>query len=316
MTLDDHPKVQGYNFEKEFNFTEFIDSYFNTGFQATNLKLALDIVKQMRKDKAYITLGFTSNMISSGVRDMITYLTKHKLINMLVTPAGGIEEDMIKVFKPFVIGQQRAPGAMLLENGINRTGNLFVPNDRYLHFERNFIPFLEKMYQKQLKLGRPLSGQELLKEVGLYIDNEESFLYWAAKNDIPVFCPAITDGALGDMVYFFKKRQKDFIIDICKDMTEIVDIYLNVEKSGVIILGSGVTKHHILNANIFNGGADYTVLINTGNEFDGSDSGADPEESVSWCKIKPTSPYVKVNCDATIAFPLIVKAGFVDYVVE
>ena len=96
-------------------------------------------------------------------------------------------------------------------------------------------------------------------------------------------------------------------------MVEIVDKTMNAENSGLIVLGAGVVKHHVLNANIFREGADYTVLINTGNEFDGSDSGADPEESVSWCKIRPNSEYVKVNCDATIAFPLIVKAGFVDY---
>ena len=313
VTLDDHPKVKGYDFEKEFNFQEFIDSYFNTGFQATRLKIAADIIKQMRKAKAHITLGFTSNMITSGIRDIIKYLTKHKMINMMVTTAGGIEEDMIKTLKPFAIGQQRVSGAMLLENGINRTGNIFVPNDRYTYFEKNFMPFLEKIYQKQLQLKRTLSGEEFFKEMGLYIDNEESYLYWAAKNNIKVFCPAITDGALGDMIYFFKKKHPDFTIDICKDMITSIDTNLNIEKSGLIILGAGVVKHYILNTNIFRDGADFTVMINTGNEFDGSDSGADPEESVSWCKIRPESPYVKVNCDATIAFPLLVKTGFVDY---
>jgi len=39
--------------------------------------------------------------------------------------------------------------------------------------------------------------------LGLAINNEESIYYWAAKNDIPVFCPAFSDGAIGDMLYFF-----------------------------------------------------------------------------------------------------------------
>ncbi len=313
LTLDDHPKVQGYNFEKEFNFNEFIDSYFNTGFQATRLKVAVDIIKEMRKQKAHITLGFTSNMISSGVRDIITYLVKHKLVDMLVTPVGGIEEDMIKTLKPFVIGKQRVPGAPLLENGINRTGNIFVPNDRFTYFEKKFVPFLDKMLQKQLENKTILSGEEFIKELGHYINHEESYLYWASKNNIPVFCPAITDGALGDMIYYFKNKYPEFVIDICKDMKRIIDITLNIEKSGLIILGAGVMKHHILNANAFREGADYTVLINTSSEFDGSDSGADPEESISWCKIRPDSEYVKVHSDATLVFPLIVKASFVDY---
>ncbi len=313
LTLDDHPKVKGYNFEEMFDFNKFIDSYFNTGFQATRLKVAVDIIKKMRKEKAFITLGFTSNMITSGIREIITYLTKNKLIDMIVTPVGGIEEDLIKTLKPFVIGKQRVPGATLLENGINRTGNIFVPNDRYTYFEKTFVPFLEKIYKKQLELQRPLSGEEFFKEMGFSIDNKESFLYWASKHNIPVFCPALTDGAIGDLIYFFKNKYPKFLIDICQDMKRLVDITMNLEKSGLIILGAGVVKHHILNANSFREGADYTVLINTSQEFDGSDSGADPEESVSWCKLKPESQYVKLNCDATIAFPLIAKAAFVDY---
>jgi len=316
LTLDDHPKVKGYNFEEKFDFDKFIDSYFNTGFQATRLKVAVDIIKKMRENKSFITLGFTSNMITSGVREIITYLTKNKLIDMIVTPVGGIEEDLIKTLKPFVIGKQRVPGATLLENGINRTGNIFIPNDRYTYFEKIFVPFLEKIYQKQLEQKKLLSGEEFFKEMGSFIDNEESYLYWASKHDIPVFCPALTDGAIGDLIYFFKNKYPDFSIDICQDMKRLIDITLNVEKSGLIILGSGVAKHHILNANAFREGADYTVLINTAQEFDGSDSGADPEESISWCKIKPESQYVKVNCDATIAFPLIAKAAFVDYTPE
>jgi deoxyhypusine synthase len=42
-------------------------------------------------------------------------------------------------------------------------------------------------------------------------------------------------------------------------------------------------------------GADYAVYINTGQEFDGSDSGARPDEAVSWGKLKAGSQSVKVS---------------------
>ena len=42
-------------------------------------------------------------------------------------------------------------------------------------------------------------------------------------------------------------------------------------------------------------GADYAVFINTASEFDGSDSGARPDEAVSWGKIKKSAKPVKVN---------------------
>ncbi|MFH1408947.1 MAG: deoxyhypusine synthase family protein, partial [Nanoarchaeota archaeon] len=122
-TLDDWPKVEGYDFEQGLDFKKYLKSLFHTGFQATELSKAIDIVKQMRKEKATIFLGFTSNMASCGIREIIAYLVKHKLVDVLVTTAGGVEEDIIKTLKPFVIGTYDSPGKMLREKGINRTGN-------------------------------------------------------------------------------------------------------------------------------------------------------------------------------------------------
>ncbi|MFC1801588.1 deoxyhypusine synthase [Nanoarchaeota archaeon] len=310
QTLDDYPPVKGWDFSQPFDFDKFINQYFNTGFQATNLKKAIDTIKEMRKAGAKIFLGFTSNMVSSGLREAICYLVKNKLVDVLATTAGGVEEDVIKSLKHFVIGNFSAPGAILLENGINRTGNIFVPNDRYYLFEKKFVPFLEKMYDKQKELERPVSCEEFLHDLGKHVNHEESILYWAYKNKIPFFCPAITDGALGDMLYFFKKRKSDFYIDVTRDMTRIVDLAMNAEKTGLIILGGGVVKHHILNAQIFREGCDYAVYINTSHGFDGSDSGGSPDEAVSWCKIKPDGKSVKVTAEATLVFPLIVQAAF------
>lgn len=55
--------------------------------------------------------------------------------------------------------------------------------------------------------------------------------------------------------------------------------------TGMILLGGGVIKHHICNANLMRNGADYSVFVNTGQEFDGSDTGAKPDEAISWGKV-------------------------------
>jgi len=83
-----------------------------------------------------------------------------------------------------------------------------------------------------------------------------------------------------------------------------------LKKSGVLILGSGIVKHHILNANMLRNGADYSVYINNAQEFDGSDAGALPDEAVSWGKILPDAETIKVYGDATILFPIIVAESF------
>ena len=112
------------------------------------------------------------------------------------------------------------------------------------------------------------------------------------------------------MIYFFKQTHKDFILDVSKEIKDIVNIALNSEKTGGIILGGGISKHFALNANIFKEGFDYVVYINTAQEFDGSDSGARVEEAITWGKVKVNAPNVKIHCDATIAFPLLAAGSF------
>ena len=72
-------------------------------------------------------------------------------------------------------------------------------------------------------------------------------------------------------------------------------VHASPRKTGIIILGGGLPKHHICNANMMRNGADYAVFINTAQEFDGSDSGAHPDEAVSWGKIRGSAKTVKVR---------------------
>jgi deoxyhypusine synthase len=166
------------------------------------------------------------------------------------------------------------------------------------------LPILDKYKNEKL------TPSKLIRLLGKEINNEESIYYWAYKNDIPVFAPALLDGSLGDMIYFYKTKNPDFAIEITDDMVEMNNSSLGKEKTGMIVLGAGVVKHHICNANLYRNGADYAVYINTAQEFDASDAGATPDEAVSWGKLSQKSKSVKVHGDATIIFPLIVAKCF------
>lgn len=312
MTLEGYPEIKGYDFEKGLDFEEFLKAYSLTGFQGTHLAQGIEIIKAMQREKAKIFLAFTSNQVSSGNREIIKYLVKHKKVDVLVTSAGGAEEDIIKCLKPFVIGKFDASGRMLFEHGINRTGNIFIPNDRYTYFDEFMQKFFDRIYKVQKETGTVFTPNDLIREMGLEINNEDSILYWAAKNNIPVFCPGIIDGALGDQVFFFKQRHDDFLLDVSKEMTDIIKLVINSEKTGAIILGGGISKHFTLNANIFKEGLDFAVYVNTAEEYDGSDSGAKVDEAVTWGKVKVKAPHVKIHCDATIAFPLLVAGAFMN----
>lgn len=304
-------KIEGYDFNNGVDYSRIVKSFASTGFQASHLAQAIEIVNKMIKEKAFIFLGYTSNLVSSGLREIFRYLVQHNKVNAIVTTCGGIEEDIIKCLGDFVLGDFRLDGSELRKKGINRIGNILAPNNLYVEFEKFMQPLLKEIYEEQKKTGKIICGSDLIWKMGEKINDEKSILYWAWKNKIRVYCPALTDGALGDNIYFFGVNNEDFKIDIVEDTKRLNNTTLGLKKSGVIILGSGIVKHSILNANMLRNGADYAVYINTAPEYDGSDSGALPDEAVSWGKITSGAQSVKVFGDATILFPLIVAGTFV-----
>jgi deoxyhypusine synthase len=250
-------------------------------------------------------------LISSGLRGTLRYLAQHAHISAIVTTAGGIEEDLIKCLGDTYMGSFSTPGASLRAKGLNRIGNLIVPNNNYCLFEDWVVPILDTMLAEQeasKSSAEPINWtpSKVIKRLGKEINDERSVLYWCYKNDIPVFCPALTDGSLGDMLYFhtFKVSPLQLKIDIVEDIRKINTIAVRAKRAGMIILGGGVVKHHIANACLMRNGAESAVYINTAQEFDGSDAGARPDEAVSWGKIKVWADSVKV-----CAFHLISNHG-------
>jgi deoxyhypusine synthase len=328
------PIVKGYDFEGDFSFDRLMEAYKFIGFQASNLGLAIEEINRMitwrlsddpvkdsepeelkdpearAKVRCKIFLSFTSNMISSGMRETIKYLVKNKMVDVIVTTAGGIEEDFLKCKRPHYMGDFALKGTELRKRGINRIGNLLVPNLNYCAFEDWFAPLLNTMHDEQEKDGVVWTPSKMIARMGKEIDHEDSVWYWAWKNDIPVYCPAITDGSVGDMIYFHSYKREGFLLDIAGDIRGMNDHAMKARKSGMIIIGGGLVKHHTCNANLMRNGADFSVFINTGQEYDGSDSGARPDEAISWGKIRIDAKPVKVYAEATLVFPLIVAQTF------
>lgn len=252
-------------------------------------------------EKTTIFLGYTSNLVSSGLRETFRYLVQHKHVSAIVTTAGGFEEDLIKCLAPTYLGSFTTPGAELRAAGMNRIGNLIVPNSNYCAFEDWLMPILDTMLEEQeasKKSKEPLvwTPSKVIHRLGKEINNQSSIYWWAYMNDIPVFCPALTDGSFGDMLYFhtFKSSPKVLDISITRDIRRINGMALVAKRAGMIILGGGIVKHHIANACLMRNGAESAVYINTAQEFDGSDAGARPDEAVSWGKIKVGADSVKV----------------------
>lgn len=131
-----------------------------------------------------------------------------------MTTAGGIEEDFIKCFAPTYLGDFSLDGKSLRDIGINRIGNLLVPNDNYCSFENWIMPLLDEMLEEQQKKNVLWTPSKIIARLGERINNKDSIYYWAAINKIPVFCPAITDGSLGDMMFLHSYKNPGLVVDI------------------------------------------------------------------------------------------------------
>ncbi|XP_053573808.1 deoxyhypusine synthase isoform X2 [Bombina bombina] len=292
-------QIRGYDFNSGVNYDALLQSFLTTGFQASSYGQAVQEINNMIKAKlsdpggCTIFLGYTSNLISSGIREIIRYLVEHKMVDIIVTTAGGVEEDIIKCLAPTYLGDFTLKGSDLRPRGINRIGNLLVPNNNYCLFEDWIIPILNQMVEEQDTEGINWTPSKMIARLGKEINNPDSVCYWAQKNDIPIFSPALTDGSLGDMLYFHSYKKPGLKLDIIEDIRKLNGQAVFAKKTGIIILGGGLIKHHIANANLMRNGADYAVYVNTAQEFDGSDSGARPDEAVSWGKIRMEAKPVK-----------------------
>jgi deoxyhypusine synthase len=347
--LPNTDKVRGYDFDKGVNYEALFNSLRTTGFQATSFSQAVDEINKMiecklkpidpeserattaaksfddlkkrfvnghshfanlQNSNCTIFLGYTSNMISCGVRESIKFLVKNKMVDCLVTTCGGVEEDFVKCFAHTYLGKYELDGKMLRSKGLNRIGNMVLPNDNYVMFENWLLDILDKMLVEQNENKTNWTPSKLINRLGAEINNEDSVYYWAHKNNIPVFCPGITDGAIGDTLFYHSFKNPGLRIDLVEDVQRMDTIPLFAINTGAIILGGSLPKHHILNANCMRNGLNYCVFVNTGQEFEGSDSGAKPDEAVSWAKIRPEATPVKIYGEASLIFPFLVHETF------
>ena len=300
-------EIEDFRWKPGMKIEEMVEAMGQIGLQATNVSKAADVIIKMKKSNAKIILTFTSNMVTSGLRGLFAQVIEKKIPDAIVTTVGSIEEDFMRSMgENFILGSFQADDYVLYEQGSNRVGNIYVKNSSYEKFEGAIRPILENLYEKKKTWSTP----ELLKEIGLEIKDEHSILYQAAKNDIPIFCPAITDGAFGFHLFMFQQDHKDFSVDVIKEFSEILMLSNQDDKKGVIVLGGGVSKHYAIFSCLLNGGMDYAVYMTTASPNSGSMSGATTNEAKSWGKIKHDSDAVTVIGDVSIIFPLVMCKVF------
>ncbi|MDI6691046.1 MAG: deoxyhypusine synthase [Candidatus Bathyarchaeota archaeon] len=298
-------RIEDYNLFKDMSVNDLVLQMEKAwGFTAGKLATSVNILERMVKDSECVKfLSFTGNLVATGTRGALKELVKRKLVNVIITTCGTLDHDIARCWKNYYRGSFFMDDAELHRKKINRLGNVLVPNESYgIIIEKKMQELLKTLCDEGFK---ELSTSQLCHEIGRRMCDENSILYWAAENNIPVYVPGITDGAVGYQLWLFS-QEHGLKINLLKDSSELSDIIFTAKKTGALIVGGGISKHHTLWWNQFREGLDYAVYVSTAEEWDGSLSGARPREAISWGKISQKADTVMVEGDASLILPIMV----------
>lgn len=292
------------------SFSDIMDSFTRGGgFVAKRMGEATEVMESMLRDgECTVFLSFTADLVATGFRGVLADMVEKGLVAGVVTTCGTLDHDIARTVGHYSPGEFGADDDELLERGVHRLGNLYIRREDYGQAVESFMrPLLEESYGDD---GGPVAVWKLVRRIGESLDDEDSILYRAASEDVPVFVPGPLDGAVGSQMWLFNESHPDFSLDLFADEKRLESLIYESERTGGVILGGGISKHHLLWWNQFKGGLDYAVQVTTGIELDGSLTGASLSEAVSWSKVRPEGRYVDVWAEVTSVFPFMLKAVY------
>ena len=295
-------KVNQINVESNMSVSDLIDNFDASGvLGAGRVARASNILVDMIQDddmNVFMSLG--GPLIPGGMRNVVSKMIKEGHVNLIVSSGANLTHDLVEAFGGAHYRHEGKDDEELNEEGIGRIADINVGSDDFTIFETEITKVFEKIAAKK----SVISIQELLYEIGLLVEDENSFIASASRNNVPIFAPGIIDSMIGLQLWIFS-QDHDFTISAAGDMPYLSDIVFSSQKVGAILLGGGLTKHYTLASNVITGGLDSAIQITMDRPEAGSLGGAPLEEAKSWAKAKCGSNLASVVGDVTVIFPLI-----------
>ena len=302
--------------EKMKDTAQLLESMSGISFQGRNLSTALSIWKEMLKRNMVIFFGLAGAMIPGGLRQVIVYLVKNRLIDCLVSTGANLFHDLHESLgRCHFIGDHKVNDLELKKAGIDRIYDTYA-----VEYEFRKTDEFIKEFALSLDLERSYTTREFFHSLGKKlsrIKKEEGVISSAYRAGVPIFCPAIGDSSYGiALVELAKDTDKMFQFDVIGDALEISNLPFWAKATGVIYIGGGTPKNFIQQAEVIaslqrkskSHGHNYAIQIVVDAPHWGGLSGCTFSEAQSWGKIHPKARMVTVNSDATIALPFLVSA--------
>jgi deoxyhypusine synthase len=280
------------------------------GFSAKEVADGVDLLARILADREMtVFLSFPADIVATGTRGVLATLVREGYVDAVVTTCGTLDHDLARAFRPYYHGAWTLDDADLHRRHLYRLGNLVIPEKNYgAIIERKMRPLLGRLWAKGT---RSISTRELARAIGAEIpaNAKSSILRAAYDRNVPVFVPGITDGAVGSQLWLFWQDHRQLTIDLMSDEQALSDLVFEAKRSGAIMLGGGISKHHTIWWNQFRDGLDAALYLTTAVEWDGSLSGARTREAISWGKVKASARHTTIEGDVTVLFPLMVGAA-------
>ncbi len=284
-------------------------------FQGRNLGVAYQVWRKMLGDRAMIMMGMSGAMVPAGMRRLVVYMIKNRLIDCLVSTGANFFHDMHET-----IGRlhfQCSPSVddvELQKNLIDRMYDTLADEEEFREEDAWLGRFAASLDQ-----SRPYTTREFLYLVGKELSKvakEDGVVTAAYKARIPLYCPAIADSSIGIGIAEHRYIKNDtFTFDVIGDVLETARLAGESPASGVIYFGGGTPKNFVQQSEVTAAfmrqsasGHKYAMQVVTDAPHWGGLSGCTFEEAQSWGKIAHDAHMVTVHCDSTIAMPILVTA--------
>jgi deoxyhypusine synthase len=289
---------------------ELVEQMKETAFNARKLGESVDVLEKMiNDDKCTKFLGLSGALVPAGMRKCIVEMIRSGWVDVIVSTGANITHDL-----SITLGKEhyehcdpdKVDDIKMAQEKISRIYDVLSPDKTSIEFEKGIQKLLDKIGEGEF------ASYELLKMIGNMLDDNESIVKAAADCGVKIIIPAFFDSILGLQVWMYSQDKK-LKINPRKDLNFIIKTHFDLkdrgESSGVFILGGGVPKNYILQAVLIpEKPHKYAVQITTDNPHFGGLSGATLSEAISWGKLTKNSQKCCVNCDVTIALPLILSS--------
>ncbi len=260
----------------------------------------------MFQDSSYTNfLTIAGPMVPAGFRSLFGDLIDRGFLDALVTTGANLTHDVIESLGlHHYQGSFNVDDRRLIRAGYSRIADIFVKESSFEKLDKTVRKFLSQIPVTDRK---NIAYSDLLARLGQMIKDDDSILHKAARKNVKIFSPGLLDSILGLSLWSFAQTEV-LQLNPITDVTNMVNMAMEADKIGVIILGGGLPKHHTLLASVLREGVDRAVQITSDRPEPGGLSGASLAESISWRKIRKGGVFVDVYGDATMCFPLIIGA--------